>query len=66
MGAGLVGKHAVEAALKYGSLDRYASWGSRMAAAEVCTIGRSLTADTAYMRRRFAQTDILVDGGQPD
>lgn len=64
MGAGQVGRHAVEAALKYGSVERYREWVKRMPAVEVCTIGRSLTADTRYLRERFGRTDVLVDATQ--
>jgi alanine dehydrogenase len=68
MGAGLVGKHAVEAATKYGSLERYAQWSSKGApAVEVTTLGRTLTGDSTYMRERLQKTDILVDATQrPD
>lgn len=64
MGAGLVGKHAVEAALKYGSLERAAAWAATHAPVEVVTIGRSLTSDERYLRDRFSRTDILVDATQ--
>ena len=64
MGAGLVGKHAVEAALKYGSLERAAAWAATHPPVEVVTIGRSLTGDERYLRDRFARTDILVDATQ--
>lgn len=64
MGAGQVGKHAVEAALKYGSLERFRDWSDRMPPVEVCTVGRSLTGDTGYLRSRFGHTDILVDATQ--
>lgn len=65
MGAGLVGKHAVEASTKFGSLERYERWISRGApGVEVTTIGRSLTSDARYMRERFGITDVLVDASQ--
>ncbi len=61
MGAGEIGKHAVEAATKGGSLD-----GSRRSTrcwpgVEVTTIGRGLTGDAAYLAERLQVTDILVD-----
>jgi alanine dehydrogenase len=65
MGAGTIGKHAVEAATKYGNvvrsevLTRYGLLG-----VEVTTIGRNLTWDEAYLRERLAMTDILVDATQ--
>lgn len=64
LGAGLVGKHAVEAAIKYGSLERAARWRDTHPPVEVTTIGRSLTANEPYLRDRFAKTDILVDATQ--
>jgi alanine dehydrogenase len=62
LGAGAVGREAVEAATKYGDLFRF----ERMEAAglpgvEVVTVGRNLTRDAAYMRSRLRATDILVD-----
>ncbi len=64
MGAGQVGKHAVEAALKYGATSRFAEWAPRFAPVEVVTIGRILTGDAAYLVDRFARTDVLVDATQ--
>ena len=65
MGVGLVGKHAVEAATKYGSIERFNDWSQRGApGVEVTTVGRSLTHDERYMRERFQKTDILVDATQ--
>jgi alanine dehydrogenase len=65
MGAGEIGKHAVEAASKYGNvirsevLTRYGLLG-----VETTTIGRNLTWDEAYLRDRLGATDILVDATQ--
>jgi len=65
MGAGDIGKHAVEAATKYGNsersdlLTRYGVPG-----VEVVTIGRNLTSDDAYLWQRLSATDILVDATQ--
>jgi alanine dehydrogenase len=65
MGAGLVGKHAVEAAIKYGSLDRAKAWSARGAPpVEVTTLGRALTSNADYLRERFGRTDVLVDATQ--
>ena len=62
LGAGLVGKHAVEAATKYGSLERAADLGCDcFPGVEVTVLGRNMTGDEAYLRRRFRNTDILVD-----
>lgn len=65
MGAGEIGKHAVEAATKYGNpqrselLSRYGLPG-----VEVLTVGRNLTCDEDYLRRRLSVTDVLVDATQ--
>ena len=60
MGAGMVGKHAVEAATKYGSLDR-ARTLSDYPGVEVTVLGRNLTANERYLRQRLRVTDLLVD-----
>jgi alanine dehydrogenase len=65
MGAGEIGKHAVEAATKYGNAGRsevLTRYG--LAGVEVVTIGRNLTGDEGYLRRRLAVTDVLVDATQ--
>lgn len=67
MGAGDIGKHAVEASTKYGSLersDRYASLG--LPGVEVATIGRNLTSNATYLAHRLLITDVLVDATQRD
>lgn len=62
LGAGAVGKHAVEAALKAGSAERAASWSSgRRPMPEVAVAGSALSADEAWLRSALARTDILVD-----
>jgi alanine dehydrogenase len=62
LGAGAVGKHAVEAALKAGSLERAASWASAgRPMPEVAVAGSALSADEDWLRSALAQTDILVD-----
>ncbi|MGH2698832.1 MAG: alanine dehydrogenase [Actinomycetota bacterium] len=60
MGAGMVGKHAVEAATKYGSLER-ARTMSGFPGVEVTVLGRNLTSDEHYLRARLAVSDLLVD-----
>jgi alanine dehydrogenase len=60
MGAGMVGKHAVEAATKYGSLDRARAL-SGFPGVEVTVLGRNLTANEDYLRERLRVTDLLVD-----
>ncbi|HEX6844606.1 MAG TPA: hypothetical protein VF235_05760 [Actinomycetota bacterium] len=65
LGAGEIGRDAVEAATKYGSLDRQ----RRLCAlgcpgVEVVTIGRNLSHRDDYLRERLPVTDILVDATQ--
>jgi alanine dehydrogenase len=65
IGAGHVGKHAVQAAQKYGDRERSEQWTARgVPAVEVVAIGRRLTSDERYMRERLARTDVLVDASQ--
>lgn len=65
MGAGQVGKHAVEFATKFGDDARNeALMRMGVPGVEVVTTGRNLTRDQAYLRRRLAVTDILVDATQ--
>ena len=65
MGAGEIGKHAVEAATKYANpersdlLMRYGVPG-----VEVVTIGRNLTCDDDYLTQRLTATDVLIDATQ--
>ena len=67
MGAGDIGKHAVEAATKYGHLERNEAYAMRrMAGVEVVTIGRNLTSCAPYMDGRLPVTDVLVDATQRD
>lgn len=67
MGAGQVGKHAAEAALKYGDRHRWQEWTRRGAPAVLPSVlGRQLTGDPAFLRAHLAQTDILVDATQRD
>ena len=63
MGAGMIGKDAVEAATKYGNLDRAARL-ARLPGVEVTTVGRNLTGRDVYMKERFGLTDVLVDATQ--
>ena len=62
MGAGRVGRHAVEFATKYGDdarNDAYARAG--LPGVEVVTAGRNLTGDPEYLKGRLLMTDLLVD-----
>lgn len=65
MGAGQVGKHAVEFATKYGDDARNEAFMRLgLPGVEVVTTGRNLTRDPGYLRSRLATTDILVDATQ--
>ena len=67
LGAGQIGKYAVEAATKYGDPFR-AAWYTALAlpGVEVVTIGRNLTGSARYLRERLADVDVLVDATQRD
>jgi alanine dehydrogenase len=65
MGAGEIGRHAVEAATKYGNAERsevLMRYG--VPGVEVVTIGRNLTCNEAYLKLRLSDTDVLVDATQ--
>ena len=65
MGAGQVGKHAVEFATKFGDDARNEAFMRQgLPGVEVVTTGRNLTRDEPYLRGRLAVTDILVDATQ--
>lgn len=65
MGIGQVGKHAVEAATKYGDRRRAQQLiAAGAAGVEVVVVPRQLTCDERYMRARLSQTDMLVDSTQ--
>jgi alanine dehydrogenase len=65
MGAGTVGKHAVEFATKFGDDARNEAFMRLgLPGVEVVTTGRNLTQDPAYFRARLAMTDLLVDATQ--
>ena len=61
LGAGMVGKHAVEAATKVGNLERVLTMPAGFCGVEVVTAGRNLTSNPDFMRRQLAGTDVLVD-----
>jgi alanine dehydrogenase len=62
LGAGRVGRHAVEFATKYGDDARNEAFGRiGLPGVEVVTVGRNLTGDAGYLKGRLAVTDILVD-----
>ena len=65
MGIGQVGKHAVEAATKYGDRRRAEQLiAAGAAGVEVVVLARQLTGDERYMRARLREIDLLVDATQ--
>lgn len=62
LGTGMVGKHAVDAAVKLGSVERnnlhIAAGGPGAYAA---CLGRNLLTDPGFLEEQFRRTDILVD-----
>jgi alanine dehydrogenase len=65
MGAGRIGKHAVEFATKFGDDARNEAFMRLgLPGVEVVTTGRNLTRDEGYLRDRLGRTDILVDATQ--
>jgi alanine dehydrogenase len=62
MGAGRVGRHAVEFATKFGDDARNeAMIRAGLPGVEVVTAGRNLTGDPEYLKARLLMTDLLVD-----
>ncbi len=62
LGAGRVGRHAVEFATKYGDDARNEAFGRiGLPGVEVVTAGRNLTRDAGYLKGRLSVTDVLVD-----
>ncbi len=62
LGAGRVGRHAVEFATKYGDDARNEAFSRQgLPGVEVVTAGRNLTGDAGYLRSRLGVTDVLVD-----
>ncbi|HET9723772.1 MAG TPA: hypothetical protein VFR44_08010 [Actinomycetota bacterium] len=67
VGPGEIGKHAVEAATKYGNVERAARLArAGLLGVEVVVVGRNLSGDAEHMRARFRETDVLVDASQRD
>jgi alanine dehydrogenase len=67
MGAGAIGRHAVEAATKFGRPERNVAFmGRGLAGVEVMTLGRNMTANVIRMREHLRHTDVLVDATQRD
>lgn len=67
LGAGQIGKCAVEAATKYGDPFRASSYAALgLPGVEVITIGRNLTGSRRYLLDRLGDVDVLVDATQRD
>lgn len=65
LGAGMVGKHAVEAATKLGNVERNAQHIQDGGPGVIAlTVGRNLTWDAAMMENLFRESDVLVDATQ--
>lgn len=65
LGAGMVGKHAAEAATKLGDVVRNQQHIQRQGPGVVAmVVGRNITGDADTMRWLFEQADILVDATQ--
>jgi alanine dehydrogenase len=65
LGTGMVGKHAVDAATKFGSVERNADHieaGGPGVIARV--VGRNISANSKTMQELFSQADVLVDATQ--
>ena len=62
LGAGGVGKHAIEWAARCGDDERNARFiRDGLPGVEVVVVEQNLSGNVAYLRRRLGQTDILVD-----
>jgi alanine dehydrogenase len=64
-GAGEIGRHAVDAATKFGSAERRDGlMRAGVPGVVVRAVGRNVTDDEAVMRSLLADTDVLVDASQ--
>lgn len=67
MGIGTIGRHAVEAASKYGSGERSDAFLAKdLPGVVVRAVGRNVTDDEVVMRELFMTADVLVDASQRD
>jgi alanine dehydrogenase len=67
MGIGTIGRHAVEAASKFGNQERCRTYMAEdLPGVVVRAVGRTVTDDEATMRDLFSTTDVLVDASQRD
>jgi alanine dehydrogenase len=67
IGIGTIGRHAVEAASKFGSDERCRAFlAEDLPGVVVRAVGRTVTDDEGTMRELFSTTDVLVDASQRD
>jgi alanine dehydrogenase len=65
IGAGMVGKHAIEAATKLGNIERNNDHiAAKGPGATALSIGRNIASNPASMKMLLSQADILVDATQ--
>ncbi len=65
LGAGMVGKHAVEAVTKLGSIERNNSHMENNGNGSIaCCVGRNIVANPVHMEKLIRRSDILVDATQ--
>jgi len=65
LGAGMVGKHAVEAATKLGNIERSNDHVAAGGPGSIAlTVGRNVTSSPETMERLMCETDVLVDASQ--
>jgi alanine dehydrogenase len=65
LGTGMVGKHAIEAATKFGNIERNNEHiASNGPGAVALSVGRNITSNPIHMKTLFEQADILVDATQ--
>ncbi|NPV55947.1 MAG: alanine dehydrogenase [Anaerolineae bacterium] len=65
LGTGMVGKHAIEAATKFGNVERNTRYIEQNGPGSVAvSVGRNMTEDPVKMEALFRQADILVDATQ--
>jgi alanine dehydrogenase len=65
LGTGMVGKHAVDAATKMGSIERNKEHMVAGGAGVIAvTVGRNISGNTEIMQKLFGEADILVDATQ--
>jgi len=65
LGVGMVGKHAVEAVTKFGSVERNNNHMTKNGNGSVaCCVGRNIVTNPNHMEKLIKQADVLVDATQ--